>query len=318
MADALVSIIIPCYNAERYVAEAIRSALAQTYRSVEVIVVDDGSTDGSVEAIRSFGDAIRWETGPNRGGCAARNRGIELARGEFVQFLDADDLLHPDKVEIQIAELHRSGADVVFCDGQVVTVDGQQRIGRFSRRYGGGDAVEFVLAGVLPVLAPVHRTGLLRQVGGFREGLPCAQERDLHLRLACEGAQFRHLAQTLYTVRRVSGSVSSNSVRVLDQHADIVNRAVQALRSRGTLSDERARALAGLLALDARAYIRHGQPEKAERYFALAREVHRNGGLDWAYQPLTRWLVRCIGAGHAERLVGIKRRLTTPAGSATA
>ena len=70
----LISIVIPCYNAERYVGEAIRSALSQTYPNVEIIVIDDGSTDGSLDVIRSFGGAIRWETGPNRGGCAARNR----------------------------------------------------------------------------------------------------------------------------------------------------------------------------------------------------------------------------------------------------
>ena len=80
--DPLVSIIIPCYNAEKYVGEAIESALAQTYPNKEVIVIDDGSTDGSLQVIKSFGHRIRWETGPNRGGSAARNRGIELARGE--------------------------------------------------------------------------------------------------------------------------------------------------------------------------------------------------------------------------------------------
>ena len=93
----LVSIVIPCYNAERYVGEAIESALDQTYPHKEVIVIDDGSTDSSLEVIRSFGNHLRWETAPNRGGSAARNRGLELARGELIQFLDADDLLHARK-----------------------------------------------------------------------------------------------------------------------------------------------------------------------------------------------------------------------------
>ena len=76
-----VSILIPCYNAERWIAQAIESALAQTWSEKEIIVVDDGSTDRSLEVIRQFDGRIRWETGPNRGGNVARNRLLELARG---------------------------------------------------------------------------------------------------------------------------------------------------------------------------------------------------------------------------------------------
>ena len=76
-----VSILIPCYNAERWIAQAIESALAQTWSEKEIIVVDDGSTDHSLEVIRQFDGRIWWETGPNRGGNVARNRLLELARG---------------------------------------------------------------------------------------------------------------------------------------------------------------------------------------------------------------------------------------------
>ncbi len=78
--QSLVSILIPCYNAERWIGQAIESALGQTWPNKEVIVVDDGSTDGSLEVIKSFGDRIKWETGPNRGGNVARNRLLELSR----------------------------------------------------------------------------------------------------------------------------------------------------------------------------------------------------------------------------------------------
>jgi glycosyltransferase involved in cell wall biosynthesis len=81
----LVSILIPCYNAERWVAQAIETALAQAWPEKEIIVVDDGSQDGSLEVIKRFANRIRWETGPNRGGNVARNRLLELARGEWLQ-----------------------------------------------------------------------------------------------------------------------------------------------------------------------------------------------------------------------------------------
>src|SRR3954466_15611284 len=98
----LVSILIPCHNAERWIAQAIDSALAQTWPDKEVIVVDDGSTDASAEIIREYGDRIRGESGPNRGGNAARPRLLALSRGEWLQYLDADDYLLPDKIANQM------------------------------------------------------------------------------------------------------------------------------------------------------------------------------------------------------------------------
>src|SRR6266568_6487042 len=112
---SFVSILIPCHNAERWVAQAVESALAQTWLQKEVLVVDDGSQDGSLDAIKKFGDRIRWETGPNRGGNHTRNRLLELARGEWLQYLDADDYLLPDKIERQVEFLAAHPAtDIVF------------------------------------------------------------------------------------------------------------------------------------------------------------------------------------------------------------
>ncbi len=100
---ALVSIVIPCHNAAAWLAETLESALAQTWPEKEVILIDDGSADGSLEIARSFESrGVRVLTQANRGASAARNAGLREARGDFIQFLDADDLLAPDKVERQI------------------------------------------------------------------------------------------------------------------------------------------------------------------------------------------------------------------------
>ena len=102
----LVSILIPVYNAEAFVAETIQSALSQTWPAKEIIVVDDGSTDESLETLKSFGLAgIKLIEQENRGASAARNRALAEAQGEFIQFLDADDLLAPNKIEVQMARL---------------------------------------------------------------------------------------------------------------------------------------------------------------------------------------------------------------------
>jgi glycosyltransferase involved in cell wall biosynthesis len=101
----LVSILIPAYNAEKYIAETLRSALAQTWKRTEIIVVDDGSKDataGVAETFKSSNVVVVRQS--NQGASAARNRALSLAQGEYIQYLDADDLLAPDKIERQMAE----------------------------------------------------------------------------------------------------------------------------------------------------------------------------------------------------------------------
>ena len=99
----LVSCIIPVYNGERFVGEAIATVLAQSHQPVEVIVVDDGSTDGTSAVVRTFGSSVHYIEQPNAGPPAARNAGIRAAQGEFVGFLDADDRWHPEKLTRQLA-----------------------------------------------------------------------------------------------------------------------------------------------------------------------------------------------------------------------
>ena len=102
----LVSILIPAYNAEEFIADAIRSAIAQTWQRKEIIVVDDGSTDGTAEVARGFASKnVVVLSKENQGAAAARNLAFQLSQGEYVQWLDADDLLAPDKIERQFAAL---------------------------------------------------------------------------------------------------------------------------------------------------------------------------------------------------------------------
>jgi glycosyltransferase involved in cell wall biosynthesis len=111
----LVSVMIGVYNAEAYLGEAIDSVLAQTYQPLELIVVDDGLTDGSGDVAKAHGDALRYERQENAGNGAARNRGVELASGSLLAFLDADDRFLPDKLERQWKALEDGdGADMVF------------------------------------------------------------------------------------------------------------------------------------------------------------------------------------------------------------
>jgi len=106
----LVSILIPCYNSEKWLNQTIESALSQTWVNKEIIVVDDGSTDNSLSILKTYESAIvKVVSQENKGGCAARNKAFECAQGDYIQWLDADDLLAPDKIELQMKEAHRFG-----------------------------------------------------------------------------------------------------------------------------------------------------------------------------------------------------------------
>jgi len=114
---ALVSIIIPLYNAEAYIAECIKSVLAQTWPNIEVIIIDDGSTDNSAALAETFAsDTVRLYRQANKGASAARNYGLKQAKGKYIQFLDADDLLSADKIEAQVGLLEQNPGCIALCD----------------------------------------------------------------------------------------------------------------------------------------------------------------------------------------------------------
>ena len=117
MSTPTVSVIIPVFNTADYLAQAIESVLNQTLQNLEIIAVDDGSTDGSPEVLKSFGDKIRIITQPNSDQGAARNRAFAQARGEFVYFMDSDDIILPQTLETCVEICRKDNLDFVFFDG---------------------------------------------------------------------------------------------------------------------------------------------------------------------------------------------------------
>lgn len=309
MPESLVSVVIPCFNAEAYVADAIESALDQT-AEVEVIVIDDGSTDSSLEVIRRYQSRIRWETGPNRGGNAARNRGLELAEGDFVQFLDADDVLMPGKVAAQLSATPDDERTVAFCNWHVETLDGAI-LERASPAYSGPDPVQILMSFYMQTASPLHRTSWLRKVGGFRQELPAAQEYDLHLRLVAAGLRLVHVPAVLYTVRRVPASVSSDTAKTLRLTLDMLLAFVEELRAGGAFDEARARAVANRMARNGRTCMQRGDAEAASDFFDAAKRIHPGGGLDEVYGLVPRLLHRGFGPAVTERLVAAKRTIAS-------
>jgi glycosyltransferase involved in cell wall biosynthesis len=298
--NPLVSVVIPCWNGEAFVGEAIDSALAQTYPNVEVIVIDDGSTDGSLDAIRSNGDRIRWVTGPNRGACAARNRGLALARGELIQFLDADDMLLPQKLERMVPVAVSAGRRAMaVCDWER---ESQGAVERMSLGYKEEDSVLFCLGNQLQTASPLHWRENLKRVGGFDESLPCSQERDLHLRLACAGLSLVHVPEILVRVRRRPGSLSDDFLAILRQHRTIFTRACEELAARCELTPARRAAFARALARDGRHSIRLGEARLARAYFAAAEAILPGSARSVFGSRMLRAVAASAGPVAAERL----------------
>ena len=120
MSAPLVSVIVPTYNRAALLCEAVNSVLQQTYQNIEIIVIDDGSTDNTTEVMAAYGDRVRYTRRPNAGVNAARNLGLKQARGEFVALLDSDDLWAPFKIELQVRLMrHFSAAGFLFSNFQI-------------------------------------------------------------------------------------------------------------------------------------------------------------------------------------------------------
>ena len=309
MSDPLISIIIPCYNGERFVADAIRSALGQTYPAKEVIVVNDGSKDSSLQVIKSFGPAIRWLDVPNGGASVARNLGLEIACGDIIQFLDADDLLYPEKLTRQLPLLLEDPGGMVFCQTEVVEMETNKRLGTWGRTLGKTDPVVYVFTSVLQTAAPLHWKANLLKVGGFRKEMPPCDDPDLHFRLACHGVRFHQLPEVLYTSRRVQGSLSkSNLARGLQQEIRLAHDSYDMLKRTGGFTDQRVRAIAGFLANAARRAIRNGLKDRCREILDQAVQMHPQA-IEQAYGRGAKFLLNVLGPIATEHLVGWKRML---------
>jgi glycosyltransferase involved in cell wall biosynthesis len=231
----LVSIVIPCHNAERWISAALESALGQTYPNTEVIVVDDGSTDGSLKVIKQFDKNVRWLSTPNRGPSAARNVGLRAATGEWIQFLDADDLLHPHKLDLSLRGSETYPTVEFVWAPHVSTVED------FSMSSAGIEAQEpsdlhitISQSALVAYYAPstaMFRKSFLERVGNWNESLRRWVDLEYHARIAAELSYYARLNKPLYFYRQHSGERISNSNR---NHSNI-HAAIESLTCTRTI-----------------------------------------------------------------------------------
>jgi len=226
-----VSVVIPVYNGERFLADAIQSVLDQSYQDYEVIVVDDGSTDGSAEVAQRFGEAVRYVHQANSGVCKARNTGIAVAQGTYIAFLDQDDLWLPDKLATQVAYLDsHPEVGAVYCQCQVMEVMGNAELRSDHMRnlrqrfYYYSESVKDNVVGIMrgPYLlmtSTMFRTKVLRSIGGFDEAFIGAgyEDGDMTLRVN-EVALIAYIPETLARYRVHSTNSMNNEWCLLHNH----------------------------------------------------------------------------------------------------
>lgn len=184
----LVSVIVPNYNYSAYVSEAIESALDQSYANIEVIVVDDGSTDDSIRVLEGFGSKIKLIKQANAGVARARNYGVANSSGEYIAFLDADDLWMPDKIDRQVARLI-ADPEVGLVHVGVTEIDGKgQTVGERIDGMEGDVTKELLLLERSVVLGGgsgfIVRRDLFESVGGFDEKLSTSADWDFFVRVS--------------------------------------------------------------------------------------------------------------------------------------
>ena len=180
-----VSVIIPTYNRAAWICDAVDSVLAQDFRPFEIIVVDDGSTDDTAERLKGYGSRIITLAQPNRGVSAARNAGIHGSRGEFIAFLDSDDLWEKKKLSSQMV-FFRNNPDALICQTGEIWIRNGKRVNPMNKHKKLSGMIfepSLRLCLVSPSAVMIKRT-LLDQVGLFDETLPACEDYDLWLRIA--------------------------------------------------------------------------------------------------------------------------------------
>jgi glycosyltransferase involved in cell wall biosynthesis len=209
-----VSVIIPAYNRAAYINQTVDSVLEQTYKNLELIVVDDGSTDGTFEKLQEYGDRITLlthEGRANKGQAASINLGLRKATGKYVAILDSDDFWEPNKLDIQVNFLEKQqNVGLVYCNGYGVDADGLRYYDFYSEDPNEQNDPNRVLLDCY-ILLPQNslvRKSVYDEVGFFNEEYRSAQDHDMLIRIS-EVCKFAYLPDFVFNYRRHEDSISA-------------------------------------------------------------------------------------------------------------
>ena len=295
----VVSVVIPTYNRVNYVLQTLDSVFAQTFTDFEIIVVNDGSSDDTAARLRPLAETgrIRYLEQPNAGHAAARNRGLAEVRGEFVAFLDDDDLWPLDKLAWQVAILREEpGVDVVYGQRTIMDGDGEPHPGEHAPE--GEVLAQFASQGWIqsPGQVLIRRTALTR-TGGFDPAFWGTEDWDLWLRLA-RSSRFRYRARPALIYRRHATNTTNNFLRMWENGHAVIRKNFAGSRGSGagTFRRSATRFVNDFTAYDglkrARELIGAGRLREAATALLQVGRIHRWRAVNGYYLYVWRQLVR--------------------------
>jgi glycosyltransferase involved in cell wall biosynthesis len=296
------TVAIPCHNAARWLRQCISSALAQD--GAEVIVVDDGSTDGSSGIAREFGERVKFIAGTRQGANHARNLALREARGDWVQFLDADDYLEPGKISAQLREADATLSEVIYSPVWIETVTPTGTTREKSRTSPDSDIFTQWIRWHIPQTGgALWRREALSRIGGWKEGQPCCQEHELYLRALLAGLKFAYAptAGAVYRIWSEDTLCRKDPLLVARVRTELMDRLRTWLEDAGRFTVGHRRELGRQCFEMARTWARH-DPAGAAAYHAERKAkgliVPTGPAAPWKY----RIAYRVLGFGAAERL----------------
>lgn len=309
----MISVVIPCYNAAATIGETIDSALAQD-AELEVVVVDDGSTDASVEVLQRYGDAIAWVSTPNRGASAARTLGTEMARGSHIQYLDSDDLLMQGTLTRRRNAMKSTRADVAHTDWQKLE---QAASGGFYP----GTIMQPDLAAIAhdapcaaatsrfwaPPAALLYSRSVVARIGPWSPRLPVIQDARFLFDAAEMGARFVHVPGIGAQYRVSAGSLSRRDVKSFIADCVVNTSEIEAVwLAKGPLTEARSKALAEMWSHVATSALINGLDD-----FETARQGYNRAAGRRAVFELGRLVRAALGPARAAAAINAARTRRT-------
>lgn len=308
-----ISVVIPCYNVEEYIEEGLRSILLQTLPALEILCIDDGSSDRTVALIQKFQQEYPhliklYINDGNRGATYSRNRGLAIARGDYIQFFDADDLLHADKFmhEAEVIDKLSTKPDILVNNVKKIFVDGSEKIYEFPAI----DPWCALMDGMMGVTsANLYRRSKVLEVKGWSEDLKSSQEYDLMFRMMMAGAVVHFDPVLLCTNReRISGSITKSNPR--DKWVRYINLRRQIfdyIKQNDLITPERRQVFVNVCFDAIRILFRYDRPEAFRFYDEL---VKVNGKPQKSESSSARYmrLYNLIGFKATEQLLRLIQR----------
>ena len=225
MNEVLVSVVIPVFNSEQYITECIDSVLGQSFQDFEIIIINDGSTDNTVDIVSKYkNDQIKLFHQKNSGSAAARNFGVEQASGNWIAFIDADDIWLPDKLKKQLDHCsdHAWSHTDLYFHGDIYPK--YTKTTKFTSKHSGLILKNLLVENSIGTSSVIIKKEIFQETGGFNTELRALQDWDLWLRIA-EKHPVCYFDEPLVYYRVHSSSVSRNVRKTLPYHLCLINRA---------------------------------------------------------------------------------------------